>query len=325
LEECLLSVFEQTYNDFEIIICDDCSTDNTLEIVKIFQQKDTRIKLFVNESNLGLVGNWNRCIELAKGEWIKFLFQDDSMSATCLQEMLQLTNSNTQMVVCEREYIFEDGITTGIKKKYSRTPRMYQLVGDKGVQHISAKYLCSLIGKCFPSNFIGEPTSIMFRKSVTKKIGFFNSKVTQLCDLEYCLRIGVRDGFVYIPDKLVNFRVHGLSATQKNNSEKYFKSSYSDRIITLCLLFFDLDYKNFRKNCTKTNLYKLKYNLLYSLYHADLYIKTNYKDQLLLKEMQDIMNLYPKINKYKKYYPLYATLKSWILLIRQKNNSLIKG
>jgi glycosyltransferase involved in cell wall biosynthesis len=306
LEACLQSVYQQTYIDFEIIICDDCSTDNTLEIAKAFQEKDTRIKLFVNENNLGLVGNWNHCIELADGEWIKFVFQDDLMSKTCLQEMIQVTNNNTQMVVCEREFLFENGINAEIRRIYNATPRMYQLVGNNEITYISSKHLSSLIAKNFPSNFIGEPTSTMFRKSVIEKIGFFNPKIAQLCDLEYCLRMGVIDGFIYISNKLINFRVHGSSTTQKNNSEKYFTSFYSDRIIILCLLLFDLSYKDFRKKCARLELYKLKHNLFYTLHQADLYIKIKNKDKLLLNEFQSIKDMYPKIKQLHTQYLFYV-------------------
>ncbi|MHB8259107.1 MAG: glycosyltransferase family 2 protein [Bacteroidia bacterium] len=324
LEACLQSIYAQTFTDFEILICDDCSTDNTVAIAKEFQKKDSRIKIYINEKNLGLVGNWNRCIELATGEWIKFVFQDDLILPTCLQEMIAATNNSTNMVVCEREFIFEAGTSEEIIKSYDSVPRMYQLVRDKDVQRISAKQLCDLIRKYFPSNFIGEPTSIMFKKSIIEKIGFFNPLITQLCDLEYFLRIGILDGFVYIPAKLVSFRVHGSSTSQKNNTERYFTSVYSDRILLLCLLLYDLSYKNFRKNCTKKELSKLHYNLFYTVYHADLYIKTKDKDNILLKEMQTLKNLYLEINKYKKYYPLYATLKFCIRPIRMKLNSLIK-
>ncbi len=321
LKECLQSVQEQTYTDFEIIVCDDCSTDNTFEIVKNFQEKDSRIKLTVNKNNLGLVGNWNHCIELANGEWIKFVFQDDLMYNTCLQEMIQATNNHTQMVVCEREFLFENNISAEIRRIYNDTPRMYQLVGTSEVTHISAKHLSSLIVNNFPSNFIGEPTSIMFRKPIIKKIGLFSSKIAQLCDLEYCLRIGVLDGFIYLSNKLVNFRVHDSSTTQKNSSEKHFTSFYSDRIIILCLLLFDPDYKVFRRKCTMLELYKLRHNLFYTLYQANLYIKNQNEDKSLLKELLSVKKMYPRIKQLHFQYLLYLLIH--ILVHTYKKNNLI--
>jgi glycosyltransferase involved in cell wall biosynthesis len=324
LDACLQSVCGQTFPDFEILICDDCSTDDTISIIKKFQEKNSRIKLFVNEKNLGLVGNWNRCIELAQGEWIKFIFQDDLILPSCLQKMTDVITQDTQMVVCEREYLFEQEITSAIKNLYFGVPRLYQFAGNEKTKVISSNDFCSLVRTHFPSNFIGEPTSVMFRKSITKEIGFFNSHIAQLCDLEYCLRIGVKAGFIYIPDKLVSFRVHGTSTSQKNNAEKYFASIYSDRILVLYALLFDPVYEDFRKNCTKKEISDLKYNLFYIVYHADLYVKTEDKNNLLFKEMQSVKELCPEIKKYRKYYPLYATLKFWIRPIRQKIALLAK-
>jgi len=324
LEACLESVCKQTYTDFEILVCDDCSSDNTIEIIKDFQKKDARIKLFVNEKNLGLVGNWNRCIELAKGEWVKFIFQDDFISSTCLQSMLQVTDDKTQMVVCEREYLFEEGTSDEIKGFYDVVPRLHQFFGNEEAQYVSANQLSLLINKYFPANFIGEPTSIMFRKSIADVVGLFNPKIAQLCDLEYCLRIGTRDGFIYIPDKFVSFRVHGAATSQKNGSEKYFASVFGDKIYILYLLLFDSLYLDFRKNYTNAELRKLKYRLFYMVYHADLYVKTEDKGNMLLKEMQELKNLCPEIKQFKKYYPLYATVKFWAGPIRMKLNSLIK-
>ena len=60
------SVLDQTYSDFELLIVNNCSTDGTLEVVKAFS--DPRTRLHINSSNLRMVGNWNRSIELATGK-----------------------------------------------------------------------------------------------------------------------------------------------------------------------------------------------------------------------------------------------------------------
>src|SRR3982751_3050681 len=76
LAECIESILAQTYTDFQLLLVDDCSTDATRSIAESYAAADSRVRLIVNHTNLGLVGNWNRCIELATGEWIKFVFQD---------------------------------------------------------------------------------------------------------------------------------------------------------------------------------------------------------------------------------------------------------
>jgi len=61
-----------------------------------------------NERNFGLVGNWNRCIKLAQGEWLKFVFQDDLIHDECLAAMVRATQPADKFVACRREILVED-------------------------------------------------------------------------------------------------------------------------------------------------------------------------------------------------------------------------
>ncbi len=71
LEQCLNSAINQTYKNIEILLVDDASTDTTWSIAKNYAANDKRIKLHRNDTNIGLVANFNKCLELANGEWIK--------------------------------------------------------------------------------------------------------------------------------------------------------------------------------------------------------------------------------------------------------------
>src|SRR5690349_581871 len=90
IAETISSVLSQTYSVFEIIIVDDCSTDNTVEVVRKFN--DHRIRFYQNEKNLGMHGNWNRALSLAKGEYVKLLCGDDTIFPGCLQKQLDEFN-----------------------------------------------------------------------------------------------------------------------------------------------------------------------------------------------------------------------------------------
>jgi glycosyltransferase involved in cell wall biosynthesis len=65
------SILAQTYKNFELIITDDCSNDDTIAICK--EYTDSRIKVFTNESNLGVFGNWNKVINLSQGKYVKYI------------------------------------------------------------------------------------------------------------------------------------------------------------------------------------------------------------------------------------------------------------
>jgi teichuronic acid biosynthesis glycosyltransferase TuaG len=99
IAESIQSVLNQTYQDWELLIVDDCSTDNTDEIVAGFNDK--RIRYFKNEKNSGAAITRNRAIREARGEWIAFLDSDDLWSPEKLAKQLNFMN--------EHGYVFSYG------------------------------------------------------------------------------------------------------------------------------------------------------------------------------------------------------------------------
>ena len=77
LSQCLDSVMQQTCQSMEILVVDDGSSDDSGAIAQRYEGVDRRVRVIANKEHLGLVENWNRCVDLANGEWIKFVFQDD--------------------------------------------------------------------------------------------------------------------------------------------------------------------------------------------------------------------------------------------------------
>jgi len=108
IERSLRSAISQTYQPVEILIVDDASTDDTVNIATWF--RDPRIRVEVNKSNLGLVRNWNRCITLSKGSLVKLLFQDDMLYPTCVEKMALLFEKHPLigMVFSPRDILLED-------------------------------------------------------------------------------------------------------------------------------------------------------------------------------------------------------------------------
>jgi len=86
--ECVQSALDQTFTDFEIIIADNASTDGTWEVCRQYAAKDKRIRLFRNDTNIGPVRNWLRCVSEARGEFGKILFSDDLMLPKFLEHTL---------------------------------------------------------------------------------------------------------------------------------------------------------------------------------------------------------------------------------------------
>lgn len=101
IAECILSALNQTYRNIEVIISDNASTDQTWQICTELAQRDDRIVLLRNDTNLGPVQNWIRGVTHATGDYCKILFSDDCLSPTCLEEMLPpLATPDVGLVYC---------------------------------------------------------------------------------------------------------------------------------------------------------------------------------------------------------------------------------
>ena len=94
LKQCLDSVISQSYKNLEIICINDCSTDNSLEILKDYASKDSRIKILCNEKNLKVGLTRNRGLEIATGDYIHFLDADDWMEENSYEILVNTLNSN---------------------------------------------------------------------------------------------------------------------------------------------------------------------------------------------------------------------------------------
>src|SRR5437870_9918513 len=88
LRECLASLVRQTYRDIEIIVSDNCSTDDTPAVMA--ECTDPRLRYYRNDTNIGPYPNLNRCLELAKGDYVCILHDDDVYAADFLQREAEM-------------------------------------------------------------------------------------------------------------------------------------------------------------------------------------------------------------------------------------------
>ena len=109
ITEALNSAISQTYSNLEIVVSDDASNDATIEIIERFKKK-TQIPISIyHHIPCGIGANWNNCVQNAKGEFIKFLFQDDILLPSCVEKMVQLaeTKKTIGLVYCKRNFIYD--------------------------------------------------------------------------------------------------------------------------------------------------------------------------------------------------------------------------
>jgi glycosyltransferase involved in cell wall biosynthesis len=194
------SALNQTYKNFELIIIDNKSTDNTLKVIKEF--KDERIRIVENQKNIGAKGNWNKALQEAKYEYIKILPADDLLYPKCLEKQINVfsnrNNRNVVMVNSVSDIINDNG-----KKILKRNISRWNGV-TSGKIVIKKNVLCG-------TNIIGEPGSVMFKKSISERTGVFDDSFGYVIDLDYWVRMLLSGDLYTISDTLCAFRISANS------------------------------------------------------------------------------------------------------------------
>lgn len=320
LQEALDSIINQTYKNLEILCINDGSTDKTGEILNEYAQKDTRIKIITNETNLKLIRTLNKGIELANGEYIARMDADDIATENRIQVQIDYFQQHPEIdvVSCASFNITEDG--TPISKNIPRNK--------------SAK------GSLFASFFfvpIGHP-EVTFKANVLKDNHFlFDNKALHTEDYELWSRL-VRKGYhlTNIDDYLLNYRINSQSISRKYTDIQdenfiscaqqhyfaYFGKTISREIIQI--LVNRIDINSFTKrnfNDALNQMKKLKKEFIQ---------KESIVDKTTLKEIQSIYSthlfdiLFQAFKNSKGKLKLYMLYKFLIYTPTLLNKSVYK-
>ena len=202
LPEALDSVLHQDFQDLEVVASDDASSDNTFSILQDYARRDSRIRIFHQPSNLGMVGNWNFCLRQARGEAVKLMGGDDRLNrADCLSRQWQtLQIPGVALAACARSIINK----SSIKIKTLVNLRSGVFSQDKIIPKILEHQ----------DNLIGEPVCCLFRRS--DAVRGFSDSIKQNTDIEMWLHLLQRGGLAYDSEPLVEFRRHLNQASQQN-------------------------------------------------------------------------------------------------------------
>lgn len=191
------SVLEQTFSDFELIVIDDVSTDNTQAVVAQFS--DARLRYLRNERNLGPEGNWNRCLSEARGKYFKLLPHDDLLYPECLARQVAALDSDLDeqiaLTFSARDVIGPSGKVL--------TRRGYPGALDGRIASHDILRACVRRG----TNLIGEPGAVLMRKSLADRVGKFDGTNPYVIDLDFWFRMLAHGDAWYNPAPLAAFRV----------------------------------------------------------------------------------------------------------------------
>lgn len=230
LARAVSSVLKQTYSDFELLIADDCSEDNSVHVIESLAQEDSRIRFWRNPTNVGLFANYNNCLAQSRGKYIKFFAQDDVLHEKCLQSAAKVLdeNPNVALVAADRASIDEEGRDISEVTRLASSSLFVQSGRVVGGRQVMRQSLSQGI------NFIGEPSAVMVRKSHC--IDGFNARYHHLGDLDYWLRILRNGDYFFINTILAYVRVHDNSCSTTNIRELLFAPD----MVRLLLQFEDL-------------------------------------------------------------------------------------
>ena len=199
IREAIESVIKQIFKDWELIIVDDCSSDNTLDIIKEYEKLDSRIRVIHNEVNKKLPASLNIGFSYAKGEYFTWTSDDNLYLPSALYRMnLYLDENPDEIMVCTGYSIIDEN------KKVLYNAERYD--SDN-------MFINNYVGACF-----------LYRNCVLEDVGVYNTSKFLVEDYEYWLRILFEYGNIgYIDDVLYYYRTHKGSLTTQKKKEIHNK------------------------------------------------------------------------------------------------------
>ncbi len=208
VEEALRSILNQSYQDFELLVVDDGSTDATLGIVQSFS--DPRIQLHRNPTRLGIPANWNRCLELAAGELVCVFHQDDVMLPENLERKVQLLSAD------ETAGFVHSGVETLAEESAPSSFADWIEDATEDTLWDGPEYFRTLL---LNGNRVCAPT-VLARRSALLEQGGFDPDLGFACDYAMWLRLCLTHRVGFLARPLVRYRWHGGNASHAYQFER---------------------------------------------------------------------------------------------------------
>lgn len=281
LKEQIESILCQSYSNFELVVCDDCSADNTRLILEEYAKKDKRIKIHFNDSNLGFIKNFEQTLRFCSGDFIALADQDDVWTINHLEVLLSCIGEHD--IACSNSIIVNkdlEPLNMDMKTSchFTNVPKdnadlfFYFLFGNNFVQGAASLIRRDFLLKCLPI-----PEFVIFH------------------DHWFGINASLGNGIVYLEDSTLFYRQHGNNITQSANNvfqktadaitnARFMKKKHASNLST-CEYF--LNRKN-TKYVDKILLAKeilharkhynfIKFTLLFVKYYKMIFNQQNYR------------------------------------------------
>jgi glycosyltransferase involved in cell wall biosynthesis len=208
IREQIDSILEQIYDDFELVVCDDCSTDSTLDILNEYEQFDKRITIYHNKKNIGFKMNFQKAIQLCRGEFIALSDQDDIWYPDHLAILYENIGKNS--LICSNALLVNDKTETLEKTMYD----------IKGLSNLSDNAE-SMALYLFYNNFVQGSSSLFKRELLDKACPFPDT--IDFHDHWLALNAMMSEGVTCLNVITLKYRQHNNNITQNQlRRNKYF-------------------------------------------------------------------------------------------------------
>lgn len=219
------SVLKQTCDDFELVIIDDASEDNSSKIIQSFDKNNIKIRSFFHEKNRGIAKTVNECIEKAKGKYISFFSSDDVWIKEKLEKQIEILKKDEDLLVWSEGAIIDaQGNFTGELFTQMHSALNRKKSGNIFEELLKNNYICG--------------QSLICKRENLKNIKF-DENLKYLNDYKFYVDLAKEYKFCFIPEPLTMYRIHGKNSIFSDKIEwkkddirirSYFLQKYGDEI-----------------------------------------------------------------------------------------------
>ena len=210
LAETMRSVLDQTYRDFELVILDNASRDESGTIARSFN--DPRIRIERNPVTLSQPDNWNRVVELSRAPLVKVVCADDLLHPRCLEyQVAPMDNDPGLAVVASRRHMIDEESRVIVPRR-----GLGGLTGVRTGVEVARRVVRN------GSNPIGESNNVLFRRADFFTVGGWRTDRPYIMDLDLWLRLLQLGDFLGLPETLAAFRI-GRGTVSSDNSEAIYE------------------------------------------------------------------------------------------------------
>jgi glycosyltransferase involved in cell wall biosynthesis len=216
------SVLDQSFEDFEVVIQDNASTDGSWDLIQSYAEKDKRIRAYQNPTNVGFSPNLQKVTENARGEYFILLSSDDKMKPNALSRYAEVIEKNgiKEIVICaDTDIIDGDGKVTGFIQKpkgkaLTETCKLEDNHDGGEPENIELIELMRLAIAGKMPRAIGIFCAFAYSRKLWEKVGGYNTTMNYCPDTAFSFKLmQLRPDYIWVHERLFEYRVHSRNQT----------------------------------------------------------------------------------------------------------------